>query len=202
MKHKTQNSSVILCGARKSAVTMALLISSISTVYSGPFDLKMGMKIEEIDRNAKDIGNNTYKVKLSSSHKTFDTYTVSMCPSGELYMIRAVSGDITTNSDGTELRSTFSGFKNKYKKAYGSGEHINHLSTSSPWTEKEDWMVGLIEDDRTLRTTWDRASEATLSDNVTEISLEALPIGINNGYILLSYKFSNYENCKTEQGIQ
>ena len=180
---------------------MAIILMGLSFTansFAGPFGLEMGMKIEEIDKNAKKLAENAYKVSVPKPHKSFSVYYVYTCPSKGLHTIKAISSPITTNGYGEDLKSNFESMEKKLKKVYGENKKFDFLRSESLWSESNYWMMGLLKKDRTLAAYWTEEYKSKLKDDFKSISLTAIAINQGAGLIVLEYEFLNTSSCRKE----
>lgn len=162
--------------------------------FGGPFGVEMGMKIEEIDKNAKKISENGYEVSVPKPHPAFEKYIVQTCSSG-LYSIRGVSKIIATNGYGSDLKSSFESMEKKLKNIYGKNKKYDLLMSGSLWTEQQYWMMGLSKKDRSLVSFWAKKYKSKMKDNLNYIILEAHALNQEKGLIILDYQFLNFGAC-------
>ena len=105
----------------------------------GPFGLSVGMKIEEIDKKAKKIGINKYKIIPPKKHESFKEYRVWIDPLKGLYQIEATGNTIISKGQGTEIKNEFKKIyktlKNKYgKDTYHINKKVNKVNEDSSFT--------------------------------------------------------------------
>ncbi len=166
--------------------------------YSGPFGLEMGMKINEIDKNANKIAEGRYKVSVTKPHTAFDLYVVFVSPTKGLYMIRAIKKNIPTNVFGNSLKSKYNSIEEKLNNAYGKSKRYDFIQSGSLWSENQYWMMGLLKGDRSLATVWSEKTVSKFSNNITGVLLKAKALNQNTGALILEYEFSNFEDSKKE----
>lgn len=181
----------------KAKILTAILL--ITSVYAGPFGIEMGMKIKDIDKNAKKIENGMYKVSVPKPHKAFDTYILTTCPSGEIYSIQAFTKEIKTNVFGEAIKTKFNLLEKRLNKVYGKSIRFDYLREGSIWRKDKDWMRALRQGDRTLVTFWSKNEGSKLTNNIAGIELEAVATGPFNGLVTLNYHFDNAEKCIKEK---
>ncbi|MDF1884479.1 hypothetical protein JHD49_11055 [Sulfurimonas sp. SAG-AH-194-C21] len=175
-----------------------LLLVGIS-LNAGQFGLKIGMTLNQIDKNAKKISDTIYEVKVPKVHSFFESYIVRISPTKGLYWVKAISKNIDTSVYGEELKSSFDDLENKLLKAYGKNKRLDFLRYESIWSEPKDWMMALRKKERTLMSYWDKETGLKEVDNLKQIIISAYPINTNKGYITLEYYYSIYDECKKEK---
>lgn len=168
------------------------------SVFSDQFGLMMGMKLEQIDKNAKKIANGVYKVKVPKPHSAFSQYIVRVCPSEGLYYIKAMSDNIETNGHGDSLQIKYEEIENKLKNAYGDNKKTDFLVKGSLWHEPKYWMMSLLKQDRYFFSIWNKENNSQLKENLISIGLSPAALNTQAGYIALEYTYENEKKCKEE----
>lgn len=178
------------------------IILFCSNTYAGPFGLKMGMKLNEIDTKAKKIAPGKYFVSVPNQHSAFEKYVVQVAPQTGLCYIKAIGKDIATSAYGVELKSEFYDMKEKLDKTYGKGKATDRLMYDSIWDEPNEWMMGLIKKERLLFVIWENSSGKNVKGNIKNIAMAAQPSSRSKGYIAIDYTFSNNDKCEQEISSQ
>lgn len=182
---------------KKQIVTIALILtSSIHGLIAGPFGLKMGMGIDEIDKDAIEISPGLYRLsKIPKPHSAFETYAVKIGPLSGLCWIKAIGKDIETSVYGTALKSEFEELNAKITKVYGTGDTTDMLLTGSIWNEPNDFMMALRKNERLLFTVWENPKNL---EKIVQVGLLASATGSDTGHVSLEYSFENKERAEQE----
>ena len=178
----------------------AIFIST--SLFAGQFGLKMGMTLNQIDKNAKKVGTNIYKVNVPKPHSFFEAYYVRISPTKGLYWIKGIGKDISTSAYGTELQSEFDRLEKKLSKVYGKNKRLDFLSYGSIWKEPNDWMMAMLKKERTLLSNLDKSTGFNPINNLKQIIISANPINREKGYISLEYYYSIYDECEKEKSLK
>jgi hypothetical protein len=125
-----------------------------------------------------------------SAHPEFETYICFISPEKGLLKVVALSKDIETNSFGEAVKDRFEQVQAGLSKAYGQGNLYDYLKEGSIWNEPQDWMMGLLKDERTLEAFWQLNLP---QDHITIIALKAVAISREKGYLSLGYEFEGWE---------
>lgn len=173
-----------------------------SLIFAAPFGLKMGMTIEEIEKEPTFIENDIYLTKPIKSHPLFEFYAVYVNEKTDLYQIRAISSTITTNKYGAELESAFNTVKDRIAKTYGKPEIVNKVDPDISEFNKKDefWFMTLKEGSRILSAVW--GEKIILIDDLDTVALDCVA---DNGYLdgtahlTLYYYFKNTGSVEDEQ---
>lgn len=128
-------------------------------------------------------------------HELFEEYILLIPPDRGLIKIIAVSQTIRTSVFGDEIRSKFSDIEAAVNKAYGEGQRFDFLRSGSIWNEPQDWMMGLLKEERSLETFWTLEKSA---HHVTAISLTARALSREAGFISLAYEFEGFADYVEE----
>lgn len=118
-----------------------------------------------------------------SPHSDFELYTLYFSPRKGLLKVSALSKDIRTGDDGSELRSTFNRLKSALESKYGPSKSLDNCKGGSVTCEPQFFMMQLLEQNRSLFALW----------QVPAIVIEAKALSINKGYIRLTYEFPGWD---------
>jgi hypothetical protein len=188
-----------LPGSVSFAAAVLALASSASLFaqdVSGPFGLHRGMTLEQV---IQIVGKGAVKetkrddaVQLSTvpkPHSAFEFYVLIFSPKDGLLKIGAIGHDINTNGFGEAVHDSFVEIRDAISQTYGQPEHnFDFLQSGSIWKEPEDWMMGLLKEERTLAANWRTA----LPNRINLILLEAKASSTEKGYLSLGYEFDGW----------
>lgn len=169
-----------------------------------PFGLKMGLSYklleQEIGTNLKEGGTYTYSVdQVPRPHPDFESYILVVAPDSGLCQIRAVGKAIDTNVFGEQLMAHFLELIMQLGSNYGTFEATDFdVKEGSIWDEPEDFMMGLLENDRVIRSVWMEEHDSRLQNDIEEITLAAGALSRTSGFLLLQYSYSNVDECVRE----
>ena len=185
--------------ARRVAVTLSL--SGIAVLPStglaqknesnGPFGLRMGMSAAEL-RQVADLKASEpdqrplvlHTDRLPRPHDAFEGYLLIET--------------IEVKGEGKELRSAFEDLERAIERKYGKHLTRDELEQGSKLGDKKQWMQSLHGKERTLAAFWDSEEHSTLSDDIAAVVLDARALSETEGYLRLSYSFSNWDRCDAE----
>lgn len=180
-------------------VALLILVSSIfGQPYKGPFGLKMGLtlaQLKAIDPNLEKMDNTMPMYRMTNvptPHRSFEWYVVIVSGETGLCKIMAVGKDIATNSSGSSLISEYNSVRDAIATKYGEYTEYDYLMSGSIWYDSEDFMMGLVQKDRTLSVYWTPETGATLSNNLSTVWLNVQASNQNTGYFHLHYEFTNF----------
>lgn len=140
-----------------------------------------------------------YKLKrVPKPHEDFEFYMVVVSPKQGLCKVVGFGNNVSTSVYGTELRSAFNTLEAALISKYGNRKQFDQLRAGSIWDEPKDFMMGMLEKERSLVSFWDQDEGSTFTDHITAITLEAKALRQNVGFIELSYEFENTTACMNE----
>jgi hypothetical protein len=199
--------------ARRVAVTLSL--SGIALLPSnglaqnnesnGPFGLRMGMSTAEL-RQVADVKASEpdqrplvlHTDRLPRHHDAFEGYLLIVSDKAGLCKIIGLGETIEVKAEGKELRSAFEDLERAIERKYGKHLTRDELEQGSKLGDKKQWMRSLHGKERTLAAFWDSEEHSTLSDDIAAIVLDARALSETEGYLRLSYSFSNWDRCDAE----
>jgi hypothetical protein len=177
------------------------LLAILCTVQAlaGPFGLEMGMKPDQLKNLHSEGREGEYDTDSPPKpHPRFTRYTLLFSRNSGLYGIVARTDEITTNDFGEQLQSVFEGLETPLTAKYGTPDKHDYLKDGSIWSEANEWMTGLVKEDRVLACFW-TASKQKLPDNIDEIDFEAVGLSKGKGLVKITYWFSNSDAALAEK---
>jgi hypothetical protein len=180
---------------RKVLAAAGFFLGAVCNSFGGPFGFEPGMTkarvLELVGKEAvrKDDEDSLVLTTAPQPHTVFETYVLLFSPQKGLVKILAVSKDIRTSVYGDEVKQSFSDISDALAKAYGTGQKYDYLRTGSIWNEAEDWMMGLLKQERVLASVW---TFDPPRGQILSIGLEAGALSREGGYLHLSYEFVGF----------
>ena len=170
-----------------------------ASAWAGPYGLKMGMGLEELDGTPEKIGLGKYVIgTVPEPDPDVESYAVKISPKGGLYWIKAVGKAIATPPDGAEIRKAFEKVKRKTAAVYGDSRPYDFLVHGSALDKPDDWMQGIIAWERVLGALWKGGDKNPLPDGLAEVFVGAEAVSATEGFISVEYTFSNMWTCEAE----
>lgn len=170
-----------------------------SSASANPFGFEFGMTKQQAiaklgkDAMAKDSGVNVIFKTAPNPHPDFEIYIAAFSPEKGLLKITAVSKDIQTSDDGSELRQKFNTFLSALREKYGKTvKDFDFCKGNDVECRSEYFMMELKEKNRYLNSYWTNANNA-LPPHLQTIAIEAIASGINKGYIQIGYEFEGWD---------
>ena len=170
-----------------------------SSAPVNPFGFEFGMSKQQAiaklgkDAVAKDSGVNVIFKNAPNPHPDFEMYIAAFSPEKGLLKITAISKDIQTSDDGSELREKFNTFLAALREKYGKTlKDFDFCKGNDVECRSEYFMMELKEKNRYLNSYWTNANNA-LPPHLQTIAIEAIASGINKGYIQVAYEFEGWD---------
>jgi len=179
-------------------ILLAMLALLSTKVSATQFGLEPGTSLADLKKivNLKEEKPYIYSASsLPNGNSSFDDYRLLITPQDGLCKIVAWTPEISSNSFGEAVEAKFDDLFEALTNKYGNSKKFDFLRSGSIWDEPEDWMMGLVKDDRTLVAYWDEEEHSTLPTELNAIMLKAIGVDPNTALISLSYEFSNFRKC-------
>jgi hypothetical protein len=192
----TEKKSAALVGAADSA----RVPPTTTPTNSGPFGLEFGMTREQI---VKLVGQDAVKhlkdepddvLKLSTAptpHPDFAEYSLIISPERGLVCITASGKAIQTTRYGEGLKAAFTEIRDALSRTYGAPTvTFDFLEPGSLRNEPQDWMTGLLKNERELISLWN--FKIPYPKHITSIFLKATALSMDEGTLELTYPFEGF----------
>ncbi len=178
-----------------SVLLMILAISLFSQSWEGPFGLKMGLtlaQLEDFDPNITQTSDYFYRATVVPlPDPRFEFYDLEISPDNGLVYFAAFSKDIFTDDYGTELLDEYIGFQEELEDLYGNYEETDWWMLFGYGVFYEDFMYDLLYEDFDIASWWTDESSSDLPEGVDRLTLEAIANTLGSGYLVLACEFDN-----------
>lgn len=179
--------------------------SKLAPPKQGPFGLEKGLTISDIEAmigehlSVTDESKNIYRSESApKNNKNFERYVLMISPTAGLCQVRAIGKNVTTNSFGHQIQSSFEDLETSLKSIYGTPKTLDQLLPGSIWKNSDDWMMSLYKEERYLMSDWHSSEAAPLPNDIENISLQARATGSSSAFLYLQYDFNNLSTCREE----
>lgn len=131
-------------------------------------------------------------------HNSFEEYSLLFSPSKGLLKITGIGITIETSSDGSELKSEYNKIRDQLIHVYSEPSNsLDAAKSGSIWREPEDFMMGLVKNDRYLSSIWTSKDNenwkgVSLPTGISSISIDANGLNSTSGYITVTYEFDGW----------
>lgn len=136
-------------------------------------------------------------------HPAFEGYFATVSPKlGLCKIVGYVS--VESNRFGHQVKNQVDALKTPLTEKYGPPDRsIDSVLRGSLWDEPEDFMMGLIQKDRTLLYVWSSSErDSPLPNDLAAIGLRAVASRSDTADVSLGYEFSNFGDCVAESEAQ
>jgi hypothetical protein len=198
--------SVASSGAPKSSVVSlsdhpSALKAAAARNKPTPFGFRYGSSKDEVIKElgsaavVKVSGNQVTFKTAPSPHPEFELYNAFFSPKQGLLKVVAYSRDIATSDDGSELKNEFDRLRGGMETKYGPSKKVDNCKGSDVDCEPQFYMMQLMEKNRSLFALWTES----LAAPDTGIVIEGRALGINKGFIAVTYEFPGWNEFVDEQ---
>ena len=192
--------------AAPAAATPAPSASTPARATGNPFGFEFGMTKEQaiarIGKSAmvKDSGVTTVFNTAPNPHPDFEAYVCSFSPEKGLLKIVALSKNVETSEDGTDLRRKFDVFRDALRDKYGKPEKdFDFCKGNEVECRSEYYMMELKEKNRYLDSFWSSTRGSNLPLHIQTIAISGIALGLNKGYIEVAYEFEGWDAFADQQ---
>jgi hypothetical protein len=173
-----------------------LATAAFAQETSGPFGLRRGMTQAQVIQimgtdSVRQMDSETLRLRtVPKPHSAFEYYSLLFSPKDGLLKIVAYGNEITTNVFGEAVHRSFIDIRDAVSQTYGQPVNtLDYVKDGSIWKEPEDWMMGLLKDERMLMSGWVKA----LPNGIHDIYLEAKALSREKGFLILGYEFDGWQ---------
>ena len=176
-------------------VALAAILALPNPAFAQAFGISMGDQIASISIQ-EDLGNNLYRIAVPSPHPEFETYVLEATPETGACMVRGVGKDHENDAYGLSVRAAFAGLSKALVERYGQREVVDFLRSGALWKDTDEWVMSLRQNERAYQEIWETEYNSSLPDTMSEIILGVSASARDDSYVVLQYRFSNFEACK------
>ena len=172
--------------------------------YDGPFGLQAGLSIDEVKKSAPDLVETQEQpgwystTTVPTPHPSFESYGLQFSAKSGLCRLTGVGKNISTGSDGSEVRSQFDDLTSAITERYGHGKKYDFY-TGGGSGEPQYWMMYLKDKDQVLGMAWEKDTGAKLPPTISSIVVRASALDMRTGIVYIMYNFSNIGDCTSEE---
>lgn len=180
------------------ATSLVLVSFSSHAQTDGPFGLVIGSPVEQFD--CMESGTDSiYRCTPSNPHPAFEIYAVKASSSHGICWIKAIGTDISDNGRGTNTKSKTDEIAAQVASVYGNWtDNFDFLSVGSIWDESDEWLMGMVQNDRYYGFTWGVEDGYEPQKNVVSVYVGADATRSNVGYVVAEFSGSNLAECEEE----
>ncbi len=172
----------------------SILILFSSGAYAGPFGFDLEKSPSEYSFcDAKDEFNYSCTT-APKTHPDMESYVIKYVEGVGVCLVRGIGNDISDNPAGTSTKSQSERLTGQLSQKYGKNtEILDFLMDGSIWDESEDWMMGLMKNERYYFVSWDL--KVAPVDGVSGVYLAAKALSQSTGYIVVEFLTPVSDEC-------
>lgn len=176
------------------------------SVFAVPFNLKMGMNVNEIEKagklSVKHFYGNMYICESHISKDFYSVYAFYIDEKAGLYRFEMASDFVTTDQYGKRLKNNFKKERNSIARRYGKSVLTDTVTSSLPALDRNgsSWFSIFEVGDKTFKAEWN--NEKTAAENIRSLTLECLPSYSSFydwGFFYTVYTFENALRVKSTE---
>jgi hypothetical protein len=165
---------------------------------AGPLGLNMGQTVAQT-KIVKALGSNNYSVSVPNPLNSFENYLAKIGQKIGLCRLIAVGRTFENDAYGSNVSGEYGRLKELIFSKYGASKEFDFLQAGSIWNEPKDWSMAVMKDERSKSSFWDRSEGSNLPPDIEAINLKVLSANMNENYVVITYEFKNFEQCKQEE---
>ena len=168
-------------------------------VRDGPFGLAMGMSFDDV---VQAMGRQPLHVEDGAAqfdtapraHPELSDYLVMTSPTHGLCKVMGTS-ELKSNRFGHQVSEKVSMFVAALTEKYGNPTFTrDSVPAGSLWNKSEDYMMGLLQQDRVVLYLWE-AEKSDLPGDLRAIAVTAEGLATDTARIMVGYEFTNMPAC-------
>ncbi|WP_321300997.1 hypothetical protein [uncultured Sphaerochaeta sp.] len=177
---------------KKFALFYLLLLVSLSVLSAGPFGIEMGQSVDTLKRNNLRLEllegtSNFYIVVPKISHPVLEFVGVFIGEDGGVIQIVAQSSNFKDSGYGKSIRLAFTDIKNSIDSLLGPSVFIDWIESDSKLADPEDWLASIDYGDRYYFAIWADYTDASLPEDIGEITLLVDAYSRSEGFVRLEF---------------
>ena len=181
-----------------SVIALASFLSlTPATLSAQAFGVDMGASLSKFE-GAEDIGNGNYVISVPRPHSEFESYVVVLSEATGVCMVRGIGKNHNNDRTGANVRRAFKTLETALNSRYGAGDHVNWLQPRALWDGAHEWVMSIRQNERVFGTGWTTEGGAELPEEFLAINMQVRALSSDSSYIVLQYRFSNFDECDRE----
>ncbi len=172
-------------------------IQSIGQSGDGPFGFDIATDINNYSSCTASDSPGMYRCSTASKpHPDMEYYMVQAFPSTGICWIKGVGKDIDDSGAGLRTKGAADRISAQIESVYGSERKLtDFLQYESIWDEFDDWMMGLVRNERYYMYVWQSETGFNPLKNVEQIYVAANALSGNVGYVVVEFYGINNDDC-------
>lgn len=130
-------------------------------------------------------------------HPEFEAYILQYVKGVGICQVSAIGKTVRNNSYGFATKNRVDAIAKQLKQKYGiESEKLDFLSPYSIWDEPDEWMMGVLKNERGYIYSWDTDKGFKPVGEVAGIFMGALAAASDAGYVQLEFVFKRESQCE------
>ena len=175
------------------ATVCGALVLVANAAFAGPFGIEMGAGIENYE--VKEPGPKPMLLSVPKPHPLFEHYAVWHSTATGICRVIGISEPFRNDRYGEELRTQFGRVRAALDAKYGNSETIDMLKPGALWTEPDDWVMAIRQNERMFGAYWPDP-DPVQSDDLGYIELVVSTLSSDTAYMVLRYDTTTFEDCE------
>lgn len=174
------------------------IVFALSLIFTSQYAIAGPFGFDEVNFNLDSFGckqtkGSFYKCSaIPKPHPDIERYIVQYNKDIGLCMVKGISVDINDSRFGMSTRSKVDEIYDQLQGKYGAGEKIDFLMSGSIWSEPEDWMMGMVKDERMYAYTWDLKNPI---DAIEQVGLIAKAVDQETSFFVVEFLTAKSSEC-------
>lgn len=182
--------------------SVAFIAAAAALFYAHPawaqaFGIQAGAAISSISVK-ENLGNGSYLITVPTPHPEFSDYVAVASDATGVCLVRGVGKSHDNDRFGNDVRDAFSSISKALGGKYGEHAHYDFLRIGSIWKDSDEWVMSIVQNERIFQDVWDGESKSVMPEDISEIILGVSAQNSSSSYLVLQYRFSNYEKCNAD----
>lgn len=164
---------------------------------SSPFGIAFYVPLTQLTV-LQELGQGAYIVEAPTSHPLFQSYVVRATPALGVVWVKGLGPEIDNDNFGTTTRAAVDRLAEQLTHKYGQPKKSDFLMQGSIWSEAQDWMAALNNNERFYHYSWERPAASQLPDDLENIFVGATSLGGYSAQVVLEYSSRRLPEAEAE----
>lgn len=151
-----------------------------------PFGIAFHAPLDSL-RVLSDLGQGVYVVEAPAPHPLFVSYVVRATPRLGIVWVKGLGAEIENDNFGTAAKGAADRIADQLAHKYGRAKKTDFLMQGSIWSEMQDWMSALNNNERYYCYNWGSDDGAHLPEGIESIFVGVVPMHGYAAQVVLEY---------------
>jgi hypothetical protein len=164
---------------------------------TAPFGIEIHGDLEGLAVE-QELGGGKFKVIAPRPHPSFADYYLQHSATLGVVWVKGVSVPFEADSYGNNLRSALDRISGQLDVRYGSPRKVNLIAPDALWQDPRDWMMSILQNERSFFHVWEAGKGATLPDDLHTVFLGVLALSSSSGSVIVEYASTRMDAAERE----